>query len=109
MTVTSANGAHLKHLVLFQVFQLIQREEMPLHHGVSVGQGVREEDLVITVLKFVLKAQTVVGLPKCIRLVILSVLTVWSLDNLFLHEYLIDCMNSFTLLKSIQFQISLKI
>ncbi len=66
MTVTSANGAHLKHLVLFQVFQLIQRKEMPLHHGVSIGQSVREKDLIVTVLKFVLKAQTVIGLPKCI-------------------------------------------
>lgn len=76
MTVTSAKRAHLKHFVLFQVFQLIQREEMPLHHGVSVGQGVREEDLVITVLKFVLKAQTVIGLPKCIWLVIQCIITV---------------------------------
>ena len=63
VAVAPSNGAHLKHFVLSKVFQLIQSQQVPLHHCVGIWERVGKEDLVITVFEFVVETEAVVGLP----------------------------------------------
>lgn len=63
MAVAPSYGAHLKHFVLSKVFQLIQSQQVPLHHRVGVRERIGKEDLVITVFEFVVETEAVVGLP----------------------------------------------
>ena len=74
--VASPNWAHLKHFLLPKVFQLAQSQHVSLHHRVSVRKCVWKEDLVITELEFVVKAEAVVGLP-----IVSQILVMWKTVN----------------------------
>ena len=63
VAVAPSNRADLKQFVLSKVFQLIQSQQVPLHHRVGVRERIGKEDLVITVFEFVVETEAVVGLP----------------------------------------------
>jgi hypothetical protein len=63
VAVAPSYGAYLKHFVLSKVFQLVQSQQVPLHHCVGVRERIGKEDLVITVFEFVVETEAVIGLP----------------------------------------------
>jgi hypothetical protein len=63
VAVAPSYGADLKHFVLSEVFQLVQSQQVPLHHCVGVRERIGKEDFVITVFEFVVETEAVVGLP----------------------------------------------